>query len=77
VAEQQRFLEDHADRPALGGTPARDLPSTATSPALAVSKPATTLSTVVFPQPDGPSRAVRVPAGTVRSTPSTTGTPGS
>ena len=57
------------------GIPARETPSTLTSPALAVSSPATTLSTVVFPQPDGPSSAVKVPAGTTTSIPSTIGTP--
>jgi len=40
-----------------------------------VTSPATALSSVDFPHPDGPSSAVSVPAGTVNPIPSTTGAP--
>ena len=43
------------------GTPEMSLPSISTSPASAYSKPATIRSAVVFPQPDGPSRATSSP----------------
>jgi len=42
-------------------------PSTRTTPALAVSNPARRLITVVFPQPDGPSRRWNSPFGIARS----------
>ena len=41
----------------LGGTPAMSSPSIRIRPALAVSKPASRRSSVVLPQPDGPSSA--------------------
>ena len=46
-----------------------------TSPSSGSSSPATILSVVVLPQPLGPSRAVREPGSTTRSTRSTAGTP--
>ena len=63
-----------------GGGPAtlRPAPATTRSPRVTVpasgsSKPAISRSSVVLPQPDGPSSAVRLPPGTCRSTPVRTG----
>ena len=44
-------------------------PSNRTVPASAYSKPATMRSKVVFPDPDGPSKAISFPSGMSRSTP--------
>ena len=66
VREQRVVLEDHPD-PALLGRhhgPARPRPrrSTTTSPASGRSKPAIRRSSVVLPQPDGPSTATQLAA---------------
>jgi hypothetical protein len=49
-------------------------PSTNTRPALGVSSPATILSRVVFPHPDGPRKHTSSPDRTWRSTPVTAST---
>ena len=49
--------------------------STAIIPASGRSSPAMQRRSVVFPHPDGPSRASTVPAGTSRSMPRSTGFP--
>src|SRR6266542_3766499 len=46
------------------------VPATSTSPSVGRSRPATRLSKVDFPLPDGPITATDSPAETVRSTPS-------
>ena len=46
--------------------PVTSRPPISTRPAVAVSSPATIRRQVVLPQPDGPSRTVKEPAGTVR-----------
>ena len=56
------------DRPA----PATTSPPSSTVPASGSSNPATSRSSVVLPQPDGPSTAVSDRAGTCRSTPVST-----
>jgi len=53
-----------------GGVAARSSPSSSTRPDVAVSNPASSLSRVVLPQPDGPSSAKNSPAWMSRSTPS-------
>ena len=60
-----------------GGTwapgPDRVRPPTAMRPASSRSNPATMRSSVLFPQPEGPSRARNSPAATSMVTPSTAG----
>ena len=46
----------------LGGTPAMSSPSIRISPSLGVSSPASMRSSVVLPQPDGPSSAKNSPS---------------
>src|SRR5690606_22714131 len=62
-----------ATRRRSGGTctpePATIREPTSTSPASSRSNPATHRSSVVLPQPEGPSTAVSEPSGTARSTP--------
>src|SRR5918996_5684851 len=56
---------------ARGGRPLTTLPPISTSPSVASSSPATVRSSVVLPQPDGPSRTRYSPSLVARSTPST------
>src|SRR4030095_3131185 len=49
-------------------------PSTLTSPAVGVSSPPSRCSSVLLPEPDAPTIAMRSPAFTARSTPFSTGT---
>ncbi len=51
------------------GTDARSLPSASTRPALGARRPAIVRSSVDFPDPLGPSSAMRSPLSTARSTP--------
>ena len=44
------------------------MPATDTSPSVGVMRPASTLSSVLFPQPDGPISETKLPFGTARST---------
>src|SRR5690554_4368010 len=50
----------------LGGLPACSTPPMLTTPASGSTKPATIRSTVVLPQPLGPSRVVKLPRGISR-----------
>ncbi len=59
----------------LGGTPSIGWPSISIVPSLVVSKPASIRSSVVLPQPDGPSRAKNSPSSIVMDSPSTARTP--
>jgi hypothetical protein len=59
---------------ACGPAAASRRPSISTCPPLGSMSPAIMRSTVVLPQPDGPSRAMNSPEAAVRSTPRTTGT---
>ena len=73
VREQRPVLEHHADPALLGRHPragaGRRLDRRrVTSPASGRSRPAMMRSSVVLPQPDGPSRATTVPGATSRST---------
>src|ERR687893_97841 len=60
---------------ARGGSPLTRCPSMSTSPDEGCSSPATIRSSVVLPQPDGPSRTRYSPSSVVRSMPSTARTP--
>ena len=57
------------------GTPVTSLPPTSTWPRSTVSRPPSTRSAVVLPQPDGPSSDTSSPGSTCRSSPSSAGTP--
>jgi hypothetical protein len=77
VGEERSLL---ATKPTLRRSGATCVPPSQTTrpprwivPASARSKPATRRSSVVLPQPEGPSTAVRLPAGTSRSRPASTG----
>src|ERR671918_1946702 len=59
---------------ARGGRPLTTLPPISTSPAVASSSPAIVRSSVVLPQPEGPSRTRYSPSPVPRSTPSTAAT---
>ena len=50
------------------GTRVRSSPSSRIAPPLGSSSPAIILSSVVLPQPDGPSRQTNCPCGTARLT---------
>ena len=69
VAEQGVVLEHEADA-ALAGRQRRSTssPSKRTAPASGTSSPAMMRSSVVLPEPDGPSSATSSPAGTSRLT---------
>ena len=54
----------------LAGTLVRSLPPTDTEPEVAWSRPARMRSAVVFPHPDGPSRATSSPGSMCRVSPS-------
>src|SRR6516225_2391036 len=58
-----------------GGRGVTTRPSISTSPVDGVSSPAIILSSVVLPQPDGPSSTRNSPSRTGRSMPSTAATP--
>ena len=63
VREQRVVLEHHADRSRwYGGSCDSGLPSSRISPAVGVSKPASIISVVVLPDPDGPSSVRNSPA---------------
>src|SRR3546814_9248469 len=53
------------------GTGVMSAPSSRMRPALGTSSPATMRSSVVLPQPEGPSRQTKVPCGTASDTSST------
>ena len=55
-----------------GGSVLIGWPSSTISPAVGVSKPASIISVVVLPEPDGPSRVRNSPAATSRSSSFTT-----
>src|SRR6266496_1514619 len=55
---------------ALGGSPVTTRPPMSTSPAVGRSRPATVRSSVVLPQPDGPSSTRYSPSVVARSIPS-------
>ena len=77
VGEEGALLGDEADRAALGGEMGRPSPRHRSprriEPPSACSKPPSRRSSVVLPQPEGPSTAVRLPVGTSRSRPVSTG----
>jgi hypothetical protein len=52
----------------VAGTRVTSSPPMKICPLVVISRPAISLSVVVFPQPDGPSRVTRVPAATVKET---------
>src|SRR6266545_8225774 len=56
-----------------GGKRESGLPSSRISPAVGDSKPASIISVVVLPEPDGPSSVRNSPRSMSRSSPSTTG----
>ena len=58
-----------------GPGPAIGRPATRTSPAVGRTRPPMILSSVVFPQPLGPSRLLSWPGGIRRSTPRSASTP--
>lgn len=60
------------DARTASGARATSWPATRTVPASAASRVDRTPTVVVLPEPLGPSSAVIVPAGTTRSTPSST-----
>src|SRR4051794_30041946 len=60
--------------PRSGPAPVTRLPFATISPAVGAMKPATALSSVDFPQPDGPRRQTNSPAATSRSMPSSAST---
>ena len=56
----------------FGDTPATSRSPISIMPSLGLSRPAMMLSSVDFPQPDGPSRTVNSPLSIVRSMPLST-----
>ena len=65
VPEERVVLEDEPDAPVAGGAcRSRPRSRAARCPRPGRSSPAMTRSSVVFPEPDGPSSATSSPAGT-------------
>jgi len=62
VRKKQRLLEDQPDRSALRGKPEMLRPSKWMSPMSGAVRPASIDRVVLFPHPEGPSRAVNEPA---------------
>ena len=58
-----------------GESERRSTPSTRTRPEVGVTNPSNTDNNVLFPDPLGPTKATREPAGTERSTSDSAGTP--
>ena len=77
VRQQSRLLEDDRDAaPVRRQRRAAIACRGGSSPAPSGARPAMARSSVVLPAPDGPTSAVRDPAGTTRSTPRRTGPAG-
>ena len=58
----------------LGAVRVMGAPPIRMSPPVTLSKPASSIRTVVFPEPDGPKRVMNSPLATSRSNPFTTST---
>ena len=70
VREQAVGLEDDADVALVAGMRVMSLPSTRIRPESSSSSPASARSAVVFPQPEGPSRATSSPGAISSDSPS-------
>ena len=75
--EQRRPLRNpgHVGQPLRRASDRRSTPSTSTRPEVGGTNPSSTASSVLFPDPLGPTTASRAPAGTVKSTSDNAGTP--